>query len=388
MSAATLFNDTGSYVEVALPLPIRQTFTYRISDELLKSARPGSRVSVPFGRRSIVGYITQILSALPEDSGVPIEKIKDVESVLDSQPLVTAEILALTAWTAEYYASFWGEMLKASLPAGINTDSVRPKRRKAVRLMDGIASRKPFTEAQTRIIESLRKAGGEMFFTDLIEVTNTTASPLNTLARRGIVEVFVADQRRDPLGRASIPLRQDFDLTDAQQVALDEISAALTADERYSGFLLHGVTGSGKTEVYIRAMQQALESGRSALMLVPEIALTPVFSRRLRSVFGSEVAILHSNLSAGERFDEWNRIHRGAARIAIGTRTAIFAPLENIGLIIVDEEHDASYRQHESPFYNARDVAVMRAHNASAVVVLGSSDAVDGVFLQRRKRQV
>ena len=178
---------------------------------------------------------------------------------------------------------------------------------------------------------------------------------------------------RDPLAGAYVPERDDFTLTDEQQAALDAITTALTETDKFKAFLLHGVTGSGKTEVYIRAMRFALDEGRSAMMLVPEIALTPVFSRRLRAVFGSEVAILHSNLSPGERFDEWRRIRRGDARIAIGTRSAVFAPLENIGLVIVDEEHDPSYRQHESPFYNARDVAVMRAHLAGAVVVLGSA---------------
>ena len=133
------------------------------------------------------------------------------------------------------------------------------------------------------------------------------------------------------------------------------------------------MTGSGKTEIYIRAMKTALKKGKTALMLVPEIALTPVFSKRLRAVFGEEVAILHSNLSTGERFDEWRRLRSGAARIVIGTRSAVFAPLENIGLIIVDEEHDGSYRQHEMPFYNGRDVAVVRANFAKAVIVLGSA---------------
>ncbi|HSK71723.1 MAG TPA: primosomal protein N', partial [Pyrinomonadaceae bacterium] len=138
-------------------------------------------------------------------------------------------------------------------------------------------------------------------------------------------------------------------------------------------FLLHGVTGSGKTEIYIRAMKEVLKQEKTALMLVPEIALTPVFSRRLRAVFGDEVAILHSSLSTGERFDEWRRIRNGQARIVIGTRSAVFAPLQNIGLIIVDEEHDSSYRQHEMPFYHGRDVAVVRAAFANAVIVLGSA---------------
>lgn len=361
------------YAEVALPLPLRQTFTYRLPDELLTDARAGARVSVAFGRRDITGYLVEILEALPEHSELPEEKIKNISAILDVPPLITPEILELTKWTADYYASFWGEMLKASLPAGINADSVRAKRRKAVRRIAGAQADKPLTGVQTRILDTLTSNGGEMFFTDLIEATGVSASPLNTLARRGLLEIFVADERRDPLAKAIIPARQDFDLSSSQAAALEAITTALSSDGVYAAFLLHGVTGSGKTEVYIRAMQHALANARSAMMLVPEIALTPVFSRRLRSVFGSEVAILHSNLSSGERFDEWNRIRRGDARIVIGTRSAVFAPLENIGLVIVDEEHDASYRQHESPFYNARDVGVMRAHNAEAVVVLGSA---------------
>ncbi|MEP6945302.1 MAG: primosomal protein N', partial [Acidobacteriota bacterium] len=231
----------------------------------------------------------------------------------------------------------------------------------------------PVRTPSDRIIQLLKANGGEMLFTDVLEEAKVGASPLNTLAKRGIVEIYIQDVDRDPLAKANFPALNDFTLTEEQQAAHDAITAALTDDGVFRSFLLHGVTGSGKTEVYIRAMRFALDAGRSAMMLVPEIALTPVFSRRLRAVFGSEVAILHSNLSAGERYDEWRRIRRGDARIAIGTRSAVFAPLENIGLVIVDEEHDPSYRQHESPFYNARDVAVMRAHLAGAVVVLGSA---------------
>ena len=160
-------------------------------------------------------------------------------------------------------------------------------------------------------------------------------------------------------------------LNDEQAAAFGKIENAIGG--KFKAFLLHGVTGSGKTEVYIRAMRAALDIGRSSLMLVPEIALTPVFSRRLKAVFGNKVAILHSNLSAGERYDEWRRIRRGDAKVVIGTRSAIFAPLGDLGLIIVDEEHDTSYRQNESPFYNARDAAVMRANLTNSVVVLGSA---------------
>jgi primosomal protein N' (replication factor Y) (superfamily II helicase) len=362
------------FVEAVLPVPLRRAFTYRIPEEMQSVIKTGARLKLSFGRRDLVGYAVELHTQLPPEIDIDESKIKSVIEVMDSEPLITPEILKLTQWTADYYASFWGEMLKASLPAGLNSEKVRSKRRKAVRLLSTVPedNDQPLTDQQGWIIELLSANGGTMLFTDVIEQADVGASPINTLARRGMVEIFVQDVRRDPLAGAEFPDRNGLTLTEGQQAALDEITSALKKNA-FKSFLLHGVTGSGKTEVYIRAMQTALETGRSALMLVPEIALTPVFSRRLRTTFGSDVAILHSGLSAGERFDEWMRIRRGDARIAIGTRSAVFAPLENLGLIIVDEEHDTSYRQHESPFYHARDVAVMRAHFADAVVVLGSA---------------
>ena len=376
-----------TYVEAALPVPLRRVFTYRIPEGMQSTIKLGARLLLPFGRRSVTGYAVGLHAEFPPDVDIDETKIKEVIELSDEEPLITPEILKLTQWTADYYSSFWGEMLKASLPAGINSEKVRPKRRKAVRLVrssdfsrpegeepsEGGTPSKPLSDQQQKIVDLLKENGGEMLFTDVLEQADSNASPLNTLAKRGVVEVYVQDVMRDPLAGAALPSKDNLILTSEQQRALDAITAALTDGDKFSSFLLHGVTGSGKTEVYIRAMRFALDEGRSAMMLVPEIALTPVFSRRLRTVFGSEVAILHSNLSVGERFDEWRRIRRGDARIAIGTRSAVFAPLENIGLVIVDEEHDPSYRQHESPFYNARDVAVMRAHLAKAVVVLGSA---------------
>ncbi len=363
------------FVEAVLPVPLRRAFTYSIPEEMRGAIKIGARLKLPFGRRNLIGYVVALHAELPPEVDIDESKIKNVIDVMDSEPLITPEILKLTQWTADYYASFWGEMLKAALPAGLNSEKVKSKRRKAVRLLSTVPEddEKPLTDQQEWIVDLLSSNGGTMLFTEIIEQADVGASPINTLAKRGLVEVFVQDVRRDPLSGAEFPDRDDLTLTDRQQAALNEITSALRKDGEFKAFLLHGVTGSGKTEVYIRAMQFALETGRSALMLVPEISLTPVFSRRLRTIFGSDVAILHSNLSQGERFDEWTRIRRGDARIAIGTRSAVFAPLENIGLVIVDEEHDASYRQHESPFYNARDVAVMRSHFAGAVVVLGSA---------------
>lgn len=436
------------FVEVALPVPVQKLFTYRIPPGLAEVMHPGARVLVPFGRQTLTGYISSFRSELDPGSDLTEEEVKEIIELQDAEPLVTEEILALTKWAAEYYATSWGEMLKASLPAGINSATerivsitetgrdelskkgkslaakwafleliadngelserdiikvlgnasryrisklarsglvavkertvatkVKAKLRKAVRLLkteDDSDDAKPLTEQQQAVIDTVNNAGGEMIFTDLLELAHVGASPVTTLAKRGFLEISVQEVRRDPLSKNEAGEYQSLKLTAEQKRALDEIEAAVKSG-KYAAFLLHGVTGSGKTEVYIRAMQSAMARGKTALMLVPEIALTPVFSRRLQAIFGEDVAILHSNLSPGERFDEWRRIRSGDARVVIGTRSAVFAPLENLGLVIVDEEHDGSYRQNESPFYHARDVAVVRANRADAVIVLGSA---------------
>ncbi|MGB7210731.1 MAG: primosomal protein N' [Pyrinomonadaceae bacterium] len=433
---------------MALPLPLRRTFTYRIPVGFRDAIRPGSRLLVPFGKRVLTGYVVDLSEELDPELGIEDSAVKDAVELLDETPLLTSEILKLTQWVADYYASSWGDILKASLPAGINTASekiisiaekgradltqaaakpslrqeimaflaengetsqrhlekqfgesktkraltellasgsvdgrvrsvsvkVKAKLRKAVRLVSSEpeGEQKPLTDAQQNILNTLAEHKGEMMFLDLLEKANVGASPVNTLAKRGFIEIFATEVLRDPLANTELPGLQDLKLNAEQKFALDEILKGLDSKE-YRGFLLHGITGSGKTEVYIRAMRHALDRGKSALMLVPEIALTPIFSRRLRAIFGDQVAILHSNLSPGERFDEWRRIRSGDARVVIGTRSAVFAPLEDIGIVIVDEEHDASYRQHDAPFYNARDAGVMRANLAGATILLGSA---------------
>lgn len=366
--------DAVNFVEVVLPVPLKRSFTYAVPQNVATRPELGQRVRVPFGKRRLIGFVAAMHSEIPEDLDVDIKKLRPIIEFLDDEPLITPEILRLTEWTADYYASFWGETLKAALPAGLNSETVRPKRRKAVKLLDpDLADHtKALTEQQSVILETLAGAGGEMLWTDLLDSANVGASPVNTLAKRRFLDVFVRDIHRDPLSAEKLPERPQIALTGHQDSALAAITDAIDESE-FKAFLLHGVTGSGKTEVYFRAIRHSIAIGRSALMLVPEIALTPVFSRQLRAAFGSTVAILHSGLSQGERFDEWRRIRAGEARVAIGTRSAVFAPLENIGLIIVDEEHDGSYRQRESPFYNARDVAVVRANFAGAVAVLGSA---------------
>lgn len=446
----------AQFAEVVVPLRVRQTFTYRIPAAWSDAIKTGARVVVPFGKQQTTAYVVALHSELDAELEIDRDCLKDALELLDAEPLVTPEILELTRWIADYYAAAWGEVLKTSLPAGVNQQieqlatitqtghdevlrlaenssakqanttkaavlklaaekteisirdlgkafgdaaakravreletrgwiktshralsaNAKPKRRKAVRLLppenhhNGAA--KKLTEAQNQVVEFLLANSGEYEFAQLVEAANVSASAITALEKRGVVETFVKEVRRDPLGHAKIPQANNFVLTTEQSAVLHEIIAGISS-ESYKSFLLHGVTGSGKTEVYIRAMDFALSLGKTALMLVPEIALTPVFARRLRQHFGDQTAILHSALSHGERFDEWRRIKAGAARVVIGTRSAIFAPLENLGVIIVDEEHDGSYKQHEAPYYHGRDVAVVRAARANAVVVLGSA---------------
>ena len=230
---------------------------------------------------------------------------------------------------------------------------VKTKIRSFVRLTENYettASEK-LTPAQTRIIETLQEFGPTSLQL-LIKTCGVQSSTVAALEKKGLLQRYSEKVRRDPLSETKLERHEVYTLTPAQQLVLDEISVKI--DQRsYASLLLHGVTGSGKTEVYIRAMRAALDQGRSSMMLVPEIALTPVFSRRLRARFGDQVAIFHSSLQKGERFDEWTRVRNGEARVVIGTRSAVFAPVKNLGLIVVDEEHESSYRQQESPYYNA-----------------------------------
>jgi primosomal protein N' (replication factor Y) len=365
----------SSFVEVAVPLHVAQTFTYRLTPEQSLDAKPGARIKVPFGRKIITAYIVALHDALPPDLDLSEEEIKDANSLVDLEPVCTPEILQLARWVADYYASPVGEVIKATLPPGINPppqgSAVKAKMRRFVRLTATDSESKKITDKQQRVLGVLAQQQS-MALQELLKEAAVGAATVSSLEKKGLVEVYDEAVRRDPLAHTSALPPEDYTLTAAQSVVLDAIKQQID-EESYGAFLLHGVTGSGKTEIYIRAMRAALERGRSAMMLVPEIALTPVFSRRLRSHFGDQVAIFHSSLQRGERFDEWTRVRNGEARVVIGTRSAVFAPVQNLGLIVVDEEHESSYRQQESPYYNARDIAIVRAQKESATVVLGSA---------------
>lgn len=362
-----------TYAEVAVPLHVFQTFTYRLNGALSAHAVPGARVVVPLGRKLVTGYIVAVQDELP--ANLAELDIKDAEDLVDLEPVCSPEILQLARWVADYYACPLGEVIKAALPPGMTPSSkrerkfVQPKMRRFVRLID--AGEQKLTEAQERVVKTLRQHGS-MSLQSLCEVAGVGASTVSSLAKKSVVEIYDEAVRRDPLAHASTVPPRTLTLTSPQHAVLEKVEQQISRGT-YGAFLLHGVTGSGKTEVYIRAMRSALKLDRSAMMLVPEIALTPVFSRRLRAEFGDQVAIFHSSLQKGERFDEWTRVKNGQARIVIGTRSAVFAPVQNLGLIVVDEEHESSYRQQESPYYNARDTAIVRAQKESAAVVLGSA---------------
>lgn len=376
-----------SYAEVAVPLHVYQTFTYRLNAEQSMEAKAGSRLVVPLGRTVVTSYIVDILDELP--LSLTETDIKDAQTLVDTDPVCNPEILELARWVADYYACPLGEVIKAALPPGMSPKTrgasfAKPKLRRFVRLRQPLDSdEEKLGDAQRRALATL-ESNGPMALQSLLKTSGVSAATITSLEKKALIEVSLEAVRRDPLSD-SLGIRSEVHtLTTPQESVLTQIEQQMNSGT-YSAFLLHGVTGSGKTEIYMRAMNKALSLGRSAMMLVPEIALTPVFSRRLRARFGDQVAIFHSSLQKGERFDEWTRVKNGDARVVIGTRSAVFAPVKNLGLIVVDEEHESSYRQQESPYYNARDVAIVRAQRESATVVLGSATPSLESFHNARK---
>ena len=374
-------HEVTRYAEVAVPLHVFQTFTYKLNAAQREHAQVGARLMVPLGRNLVTGYIIGLRDDVPEE--LQDIEIKDAQDLVDTDPVCTPEILQLARWVAEYYACPLGEVIRAALPPGVSkaTSAVKPKLRRFVRLLN--SNQEKLTDGQRRVISTLENTGPTAL-QSLLQTASVTASTVSSLEKKGLVEIYVEAVRRDPLSEPFDLSSEVHTLTAAQTSVLEQIEQQMNS-ESYSSFLLHGVTGSGKTEIYMRAMDRALQHGRSAMMLVPEIALTPVFSRRLRARFGDQVAIFHSSLQKGERFDEWTRVKNGDARVVIGTRSAVFAPAKNLGLIVVDEEHESSYRQQESPYYNARDVAIVRAQKESATVVLGSATPSLESFNNARK---
>ena len=453
---------TESYCNVALPVPLRTTFTYAVPEQLRAEVRPGSRVLVPFRKKAMVGVVVEMADTAPQGT-----QIRPIQKALDPVPALTAKLLELGQWIASYYLAPIGEVFRAMLPPV--TDISRKRvvvltetgRALAEKLKLGTA----LTDLGPPEVNLLQKLASKKDSMEMAAVNKTeiTAESLAKLQRRGYVEIRESVQGRkrktqrvvawkgnssgsegnnheveERSGGINPPLRGEKEekirglletergpLPLAQVIKLEQVSRGViermlrdglleswdepidpvedSFDTGYTppahtlnatqesafnsirarfelgGFgvqLLHGVTGSGKTEVYLRSVQDTLARGKTAIILVPEIALTLWVGRQCRAWFGARfegVAVLHSALSDVERAQEWWRVRNGEARVVVGTRSAIFAPLNNLGLVIVDEEQEGSYKQEETPRYHGRDVAIMRAKLENALALLGSA---------------
>jgi len=430
------------FCDVALAVPLDATFTYRIGEG--QSPLVGGRVIVPFREKKLSGIAVRLHDEEPK------YKLKQIASVLDSEPVLSAHLLTLGEWIARYYIAPLGEVYRTMLPLGAEfrqatgyritergsealyesatVGSSRRSKREPERQMAEYVVLDYLAEGELVREETIRSATGatkqmlrsmaakkwiaredlssvrdarrvvkfavladvegklnanQQAIVDFLKSRSARAAvdeirglavpktTLQTLVKRGVI---VIEEEAVELTRSGMQPRSTlgFLFTPAQQEALKKIQRSV-AEKQFSVSLLHGVTGSGKTAVYLAAMREVLKSGRGAILLVPEIGLTPAVSADLHSIFGDQVAILHSSLSNDERAEQWHRIRRGEARMVVGTRSAIFAPVHDLALIIVDEEHDHSYKQEETPRYHARDVAAVRAKMLNATVVLGSA---------------
>ena len=327
---------------------------------------------MPLGSRIVTGVV------MDDAAETTIADVKPIKEVLDAHAFVPLEVIELARWTAEYYAAGPGDTITAVLPPkarGGRADAHKTTRIAAATVAGLEALAAGTLTAKQRDALELLAAAPEGLSTPELADRGGTADVVSRLVRAGFVSVRRARVERDPFDRPALGLSAadpERRLTREQTDALARLQL-LADSRRFHVALVHGVTGSGKTEIYLRLSAAVRESGRRVLMLVPEIALTPAMVSQFRQAFGERVAVQHSGLSDGERHDQWQRIRRGDIDVVVGTRSAVFAPLEGVGLIIVDEEHDGSYKQDESPRYHGRDVAIVRGQRANALVVLGSA---------------
>lgn len=359
----------GGFASVALPVPLRREFTYRVSASLAVRISLGSRVRVPFGKRKLTGTVVEWPSEPPPPSVV-------IKSILElaAQPAVTAQVLELTRFVADYYLSSWGEAIETALPP--EPGEARPEL--AVRRIAGAdgSSISPRAAARERLWRRLPQDGSPLSFAALDAGQRSAARALVQLGLVEIVKQFAPEQPKLDAEEGPPP-------TTAQRRVLDELMPAIEAGG-YATCLLFGATGSGKTEVYMRAARKALDLGRGVLWLVPEIGLTPLLVGKIERRFPGQVALLHSALGKRQRHDAWRRVRDGDARLVLGTRSAIFSPVAELGLIVVDEEQDGSYKQAEAPRYNARDLATLRGREEGALVLLGSATPACETFHHAR----
>jgi primosomal protein N' (replication factor Y) len=362
---------SGPFAAVALNRPLDCEFTYAIPEPLADAVAVGVRVAVPFGPRREIGVVVGI----SESPGEGVRRVRAVQRVLDAEPVVGEELLGLTRWMADEYACSWGEALAAVLPAALKREGGRRQVRFACARegvgADELAEIEDRWPKQHRLLRTLLDAGAPLELRDLMRRLNIGESPLRSLQKRGWIEVLRRTAAAEEVvGDGADRPRPEL-LTPAQERAVEAMVLALRAKVTRP-FLLQGITGSGKTEVYLRVLEYARAHGRGAIVVVPEIALTPQTVGWFRSRFG-DVAVLHSRLTDAQRHDAWMRIRHGEVRVVVGARSALFAPVVDLGVVVVDEEHEPSFKQANVPRYHAREVAAKRAELAGAVCVLGTA---------------
>ncbi|MEE8482711.1 MAG: primosomal protein N' [Acidiferrobacterales bacterium] len=356
---------SGKILKIAIPAPLRTLFDYRPPANEAEIAI-GSRVLVPFGHRQSIGVVL----GFAEDSAIAPAKLKRITEVLDSPALLPASLLELLKWTAAYYQYPIGEAIQTALPVLLRRNRPAEAKRKITwslsadsKALDSkILKRAPL---QAQLIEVLKK-NDTMEAAELEEISKGWRAAMRQLEQKGWVTVQSAKEELIVTGERDTPP----ELNAAQAAAVEKIQSAPAG---FNCTLLHGITGSGKTEVYLRLVQPVLDAAKQALILVPEIGLTPQLIARFRQRFAVPVVVLHSGLSDAERLSAWLHAREGDAAIVLGTRSAVFTPLANLGLIVVDEEHDASFKQQDGMRYHARDVAIMRASREGVPIVLGSA---------------
>jgi len=365
----------SSYARVIIDRSIHRELDYLIPDSLAEKIGIGSRVRVPFREKSALATVVGLLEETDATG------IRPIEALVGDRPVLSEKLIELARWMSAYYCCPIEAVMRSLLPQVIRKAEVTWKkqlfvsaaREIAAEEIDKLRRRAP---RQAELLEGVAKLQKPIAVADLLRQTSLDNQTLRALEKRGFVTLRAEAVERDPHAEDQFIASSDLELNPEQEVALRAVKEALASPEKAKPILLHGVTGSGKTEIYLQAIQSTLARGQTAIVLVPEISLTPQTVERFKSRFAhaqDTVAVLHSHLSEGERHDEWHKIHAGRARIVVGARSAVFAPLENLGLIVVDEEHETSYKQEEAPRYHARDVSVVRAKIEKCVVLLGTA---------------
>jgi len=365
--------SSKNYAEVALNVPLETTFHYRVPELLRDSLEAGMRVRVPFGAREMIG----VCVGLSDKPAIAESRMKDVRNVIDDRPIYEERILKLTRWMADYYCCTWAKALDTVLPTAVKSP-------KAARTVLMVAAAKPPGELlaaaeeaevraprQARALRALAGVVGEISATDLLQQAEVDHAVLKPLTRAGWLTTRKEKLPDSPLLQFEVAPGSAPELDVNQVAVMTRIHSALKAD-KFHVALLHGVTGSGKTEIYLQALRRVADAGRQGIVLVPEIALTPQTVARFKARF-RHVCVIHGDLGEKQRREQWTAIREGRADVVIGARSAIFAPVPKLGLVVVDEEHESSYKAIGTPRYHARDVAVWRARQEQALVILGSA---------------